>query len=182
VKDVKEGNEVKDLEDLEYGGAVEQAVNSLEEVAKAHAEYLGIKHPDHHQKFVKLLAADREAAFGEAVVFSLLKTYFRVRPEPADVPGTGGVDFVCFKGGAEEFVVEVTSLKPEAVAAHSKIPTAIENGGGAFQMTRDQLFSTVRGKADQLSGYACPRVLAITSTHQASSFLLGAMGASQPFT
>ena len=83
---------------MEYGGAVEQAVNSLEEVAKAHAEYLGIKHPDHHQKFVKLLAADREAAFGEAVVFSLLKTYFRVRPEPADVPGTGGVDFVCFKG------------------------------------------------------------------------------------
>ncbi|HTB92678.1 MAG TPA: hypothetical protein VK728_07590 [Candidatus Sulfotelmatobacter sp.] len=152
--------------------------NSLEEVAQAHAEYLRARHPAFHQKFANLLIADREAALGEAAVFSLLKTYFRVRPEPADVPGTGGVDFVCHKGSPEEFVVEVTSLKPEAVAAQSKIPTTIEDGtGGPFQMTTDQLFSTVRSKADQLSGYPCPRILAITSTHHASSFLLGPTGA-----
>jgi hypothetical protein len=86
--------------------------NSLAEVAQAHAEYLRVKHPTYHEKFENLLNSDREAALGEAAVFSLLKTYFRVHPEPADEPGTGGVDFVCRKDTAEMFVVEVTSLKP----------------------------------------------------------------------
>lgn len=151
--------------------------NTLDDVVQAHAEYLRRTHHAYHQKFATLLMADREAAFGEAVVYSLLKTYFRARPEPADVPGKGGADFICHKGSAEEFVVEVTSLKPEAVAAQSNIPSAIENGGSAFKMTTGQLFSTVRGKADQLSGYPGARILAITSTHQASSFLLGTTGA-----
>jgi hypothetical protein len=152
--------------------------NSIEEVVQAHAEYLSLNHPAFSSKFEKLLLADREAAIGEATVFSLLKTYFRARPEPADVPGTGGVDFICHRGRPEEFVVEVTSLKPEAVAAQSGIPAEIEDGaGGPFKMTTDQLFSTVRSKADQLSGYPCPRVLAITSTHHAASFLLGPSGA-----
>ncbi len=152
--------------------------DSLDEVAQAHAKFLHTKHPTHYPKFNNLLNADREAAFGEAAVFSLLKTYFRVRPEPADVPGTGGVDFVCQKGKPEEFVVEVTSLKPDAVAEHSGIPTVVEDdAGGPFEMTTGQLFATVRSKADQLAGYQCPRVLAITSTHPASSFLLGPTGA-----
>lgn len=152
--------------------------NSLAEVGQAHAEYLRIKHPTYYKKFKKLLAADSEAALGEAVVFSLLRTYFRCSPQPADEPGTGGVDFVCYKDRPEEFVVEVTSLKPEAVTAQSGIPVTVEDGtGGAFEMTTDQLFATVRGKADQLADYPCPRVLAITSTHPASSFLLGQTGA-----
>jgi hypothetical protein len=67
-----------------------------------------IKYPEFYRKFEKLLRADREAALGEAVAFSLLKTYFRAKPEPADVPGTGGADFVCLKGTPAEFVVEVT--------------------------------------------------------------------------
>jgi hypothetical protein len=130
--------------------------NSLTEVAQGHAEYLLVKHPTYHEKFENLLNSDREAALGEAAVFSLLKTYFRVHPEPADEPGTGGVDFVCRKDTAEMFVVEVTSLKPNAVSAQSGIPTTIEDGaGGPFEMTTDQLFSTVCGKADQMSGYPC---------------------------
>jgi hypothetical protein len=120
------------------------------------AEHLLVKHPTYHEKFENLLNSDREAALGEAAVFSLLKTYFRVHPEPADEPGTGGVDFVCRKDTAEMFVVEVTSLKPNAVSAQSGIPTTIEDGaGGPFEMTTDQLFSTVCGKADQMSGYPC---------------------------
>jgi hypothetical protein len=152
--------------------------NSIEDVLQAHGEYLSLLHPDFSSKFDELLLADREAAIGEAAVFSLLKTYFRARPEPADVPGTGGVDFICHRAKPEQFVVEVTSLKPEAVAAQSGIPTEIEDGaGGPFKMTTDQLFSTVRSKADQLSNYSCPRVLAITSTHHAASFLMGDTGA-----
>lgn len=152
--------------------------NSLAEVAQAYAEYLRIKHPSYHKKFETLLTVDREAALGEAVIFSLLKTYFHASPQPLDEPGTGGVDFVCHKGRPEEFVVEVTSLKPEAVAAQSGIPVTVDDrAGGAFEMTTNQLFATVKGKADQLGDYDCPRVLAITSTHYASSFLLGPSGA-----
>jgi hypothetical protein len=151
--------------------------DSLLELVKAHADYLLVKYPAYHSKFQSLLDADPEAAMGEAAVFSMLKTYFRARPEPGDEPGTGGVDFICRNGKDDMFVVEVTSLKADAVAEKSKISATVDEGGGAFQMTTRQLFSTVCGKADQLADYPCPRVLAITSTHFASSFLLGAQGA-----
>jgi hypothetical protein len=152
--------------------------NSLEEVIHAHAEYLRAEYPAYYEKFVNLLRADREAAMGEATVFCLLRTYFRAEPEPADEPGKGGVDFVCRRGTPDEFVVEVTSLKPQAVAAQSDIPASINDSvRGTFRMTTDQLFSTVRDKADQLADYPCPRVLAITSTHHASQYLLGTTGA-----
>jgi len=152
--------------------------NSLEEVLQAHAEYLRAEHPAYYDKFVSLVKADREAAMGEATVFSLLRTYFRAEPQPADEPGKGGVDFVCRKGTPDKFVVEVTSLKPEAVAAQSDIPASIDDSvQGASRMTTDQLFSTVKDKADQLANYPCPRLLAITSTHPASPHLLGSSGA-----
>ncbi len=152
--------------------------NSLDDVIQAHAKYLRAEHPAYYDKFVCLVKADREAAIGEATVFSLLRTYFRAEPQPADEPGRGGVDFVCRKGTPAEFVVEVTSLKPEAVAAQSDIPVSIDDSErGTFQMTTNQLFSTVKEKADQLADYPCPRVLAITSTHHASAHLLGQSGA-----
>jgi hypothetical protein len=151
--------------------------DSLSNIVKAHAEYLLVKHPTYYDKFQRLRDADLEAAMGEAAVFSMLKTYFRAEPEPADEPGTGGVDFICRKDKDDAFVVEVTSLKPESVAKKSGIPVTVDEGGGAFEMTTRQLFFTVCGKADQLADYPCPRVLAITSTHFASSFLLGAQGA-----
>jgi hypothetical protein len=152
--------------------------NSLDDVIQAHAEYLYAEHPAYYEKFVRLVKADLDAAMGEATVFSVLRTYFRAEPQPADEPGKGGVDFVCRKGTRDEFVVEVTSLKPEAVAAQSDIPVSIdESERGAFRMTTNQLFSTVKEKADQLADYLCPRVLAITSTHHASAHLLGPSGA-----
>jgi hypothetical protein len=152
--------------------------NSLDDVVQAHAEYLHSEHPAYYDKFMLLVKADLEAAMGEATVFSLLRTYFRAGPQPADEPGRGGVDFVCKKGTPDEFVVEVTSLKPEAVAAQSDIPVSIDDSEwGAFRMTTNQLFSTVKEKADQLADYPCPRVLAITSTHHASGHLLGPTGA-----
>src|ERR1700692_1609038 len=124
--------------------------NSLEEVLQAHADYLRAEHPAYYDKFVSLVKADREAAMGEATVFSLLRTYFRAEPQPADEPGKGGVDFLCRKGTPDEFVVEVTSLKPEAVAAQSDIPASIDDSErGAFRMTTNQLFSTVKEKAHQ---------------------------------
>src|SRR5260370_31737792 len=63
--------------------------NSFEEVAQAHAEYLRARHPAFHQKLANLLIADREAALGEAAVFSFLQTYVRVRPAPTAGTGTG---------------------------------------------------------------------------------------------
>jgi hypothetical protein len=151
--------------------------DSLSEIVKAHGDYLLVKHPAYYDKFQNLVHADPEAAMGEAAVFSILRTYFRAEPEPADEPGTGGVDFICRKNQDDAFVVEVTSLKPDSVARRSGIPVKADEGGGAFEMTTHQLFSTVCGKADQLADYPYPRVLAITSTHFASSFLLGAQGA-----
>jgi hypothetical protein len=155
--------------------------DNLSQVVAAHADFLLARFPAYSEKFNQLVRSDREAAAGEAAVFALLKTYLRADPEPNDEPGVGGVDFICGRGTDNAFVVEVTSLKPEAVAKQSGIPVTADEGG-AFRMTTRQLFSTVRDKADQLAEYPHPRVLAITSTHLASSFLLGTQGAENLLT
>ena len=153
------------------------AGDSLDDLVSAHSENLRLHYSHYDEKFQRLRRSDPEAAAGEATLFSLLKTYFRASPEPADEPGTGGVDFICHRNG-DEFVVEVTSLNPDTVHARSGIsPTVDESSGGAFQMVTTSLFNKACGKADQLSGYSCARVLAITSTHFASSFLLDTQGA-----
>jgi hypothetical protein len=151
--------------------------NTLEEVEDAHAEYLRVKHPAYLKKFQKLQVSNRDAARAEAAVFALLRTYFHLDPQPADDASTGGVDFICHKGKHEGFVVEVTSLNPDAVASRSGIPTTIEDdAGGPFRMATNQLHSKVCDKAPQLGDYPCPRVLVITSSHHAS-FLIGTQAA-----
>ncbi len=150
---------------------------SLKDVLEAHAEYLRLKHPADYAKFVKLHRSDSEAATGEAILFAMMKVYFRANPEPADHPGTGGTDIICHKN-REDFVVEVTSLREETVERKSGIPVVVdEAGGGAFQMLTDALFRKAQSKATQMSGYPHPRLLAITSTHFGSSMVLGPMAA-----
>jgi hypothetical protein len=150
---------------------------SLDDVVEAHAEYLRLKHPSDHAKFVKLRRSDCEAATGEAVLFSLMKVYFCANPEPADHPGTGGTDIICHKH-REDFVVEVTSLRDETVERRSGIPAVVdEAAGGAFQMVTEALFRKARSKATQMSGHPHARVLAITSTHFGASMVLGTMAA-----
>ena len=125
---------------------------------RAHAKYLRAEHPAYYDKFVRLVKADREAAMGEATVFSLLRTYFRAEPQPADEPGKGGVDFVCRKGTPNEFVVEVTSLKPEAVAAQSDIPVSIDDSErGTFQMTTNQFIFNGQRKSGPIGRLSMPQ-------------------------
>ncbi len=150
----------------------------MKRVLESHEEYLLVRHPDHHKKFVQLLGADSQAAMAEAAVFALLKNNFRLRPEPSDIPGTGGIDFICRPPNTAEFSVEVTVMQPETVARRSGIPTKIDDRRAfAFSQITKLLTRKAIQKAKQLADYPHPTVLAIATAHQAVSFLLDTMSA-----
>ena len=151
---------------------------STTEVIDSYAEYLRAKNPESLPSFVQRRASDPEAALAEAVVFSMLQG-FRVRPEINDKPGTGGADFICSASGGSpfallrppspesQFIVEATSLDPDAVTDRTNLPNEApdEIGGGAFGLLTKSVLNKVKAKATQLSGYPMPRVLAIASGH-----------------
>lgn len=150
--------------------------DSLKEIVEAHKEHLRTSFPKHHKKFLRILKGDAEAAQAEAAVFALLKAQ-RLRPEPADDPGTGGTDFLRRPTIRPPFVVEVTNLSQDSISRHSHIPGDQFEGGGAFEMVTEALFAKVRKKAEQLADYPHARVLAVTTSHHAAVSLFDALGA-----
>ena len=77
--------------------------------------------------------------------------------------------------GGQEFMLEVTSLDPKAVATRTQCPDEVTDriSGGWFDEDIRKLKSVVSGKADQLKDYPIPRVLAVTSSHFLSGVHLG---------
>lgn len=144
-----------------------------------YAEHLKANYPTHLTPFNQRRAQDREAALAEAIVFGMLKG-FGVRPKINEVVGTGGADFICSANfgssilGLREptpesmFIVEATSLDPDAVSRNTSIPNEApeEISGGAFSLLTRSVFAKAKDKATQLAGYDMPRVLAIASSHE----------------
>lgn len=110
----------------------------------------------------------------EAVVFGMLQG-FNVDPHINDEVKTGGADFICCASRGplvkrlpeDRFVVEATSLSPDAVTYRSKISNEVpdEISGGAFGLVTRNICNKAKDKATQLGGYPMPRVLAIASSH-----------------
>lgn len=147
-----------------------------------YAEHLKEAYPTHLAPFNQRRSQDREAALAEAMVFWMLKA-FGVRPKINEVRGTGGADFICSANyGApifalreptpeSMFIVEATSLDPDAVSRNTSIPNDApdEISGGAFSLLTRSVFAKAKDKATQLAGYDMPRVLAIASSHEGIS-------------
>jgi hypothetical protein len=146
------------------------------DVIDSYKVFLEIKYRTHYQIYCRRLKENIEAAKAEAVMFSLLRNTIDQITLAEDV-GTGGVDFLCVSD-QNRFIVEVTSLEAESVAIQSGWPNEIADGTtGWFGMVTHMLRTKASSKASQLSGYAMPRVLAITSEHMAADVLLGPHGA-----
>ena len=146
---------------------------SSDRVTDSYISYLAAHNPVALKRFCERLAADRDAAQAEAVVFSFLQTQEAV-PALAEDVSHGGVDFVCTPERCDRFYVEVTSVNPDATTRHSSLPNRIPDklSGGAFSLITEQLRSTVAKKAPQLSGLPAARVLAITSSHVHACLLM----------
>ena len=146
----------------------------IEGMLNSYSEYLRHGHPQNSKRFEETRASDREAAVAEAVVFGILQR-FNVDPQINDDVKTGGADFICCPSRGplakrlpeDRFVVEATSLSPDAVTDRSKLPNEPphEISGRAFGLVTRNICNKARGKAPQLAGYPMPRVLAIASSH-----------------
>ena len=150
---------------------------STNEVIESYKDFLAVKYPTHFQSYCKRLNDKPESAKAEAVTFSFMRSNYDDVKLAEDV-STGGVDFLC-KSNDIEFIVEVTSLGAEPVAAQSGWKNQVpENGSaGSFGMITHMLRTRASSKADQLSGYRIPRILVITCEHVAADVLLGPHGA-----
>lgn len=147
------------------------------EVIESYKLFLEVKYPRHFQSYCNRLKNNQESAKAEALVFSFLRSSFGDVRLEEDI-STGGVDFFC-KSNDVEFIIEVTCLEAEAVAAQSGWKNELgENGsGGSFGMITHMLRTKVSSKVLQLSGYNIPRILVITCEHVAADILLGPHGA-----
>ena len=150
---------------------------STTEVIESYKLFLEVKYPGHFQTYCNRLKNNPESGKAEAVTFSFLRSIF-VDVTLAEDLSTGGVDFLCKLNGVE-FIVEITCLEAEAVAAQSGWKNEVaENGsGGSFGMITHMLRTKASSKAAQLSGHDFPRILVITCEHVAADVLLGRHGA-----
>jgi hypothetical protein len=152
----------------------------IDDVLDSFSDYLRSRHPKNAKRFDSTRQSNHEAAVAEAITFAMLQT-MGLQPNVKDQVGTGGVDFICcswrgrrFNRLAEnQFVVEATSLSPDAVSARSHIPKAVPNeiGGDAFKLVTQNICNKAKDKERQLKGYRMPTVLAIVSSHFGASML-----------
>ncbi len=167
------------------------AATTIDGMMDSYADYLRQKHPANFQRFKLLRASSREAAVAEADVFRFLQT-LHLSPEIHDDVEKGGVDFMCagstlsfglrtviMPSPEDRFVVEATSLDPDAVTNRSTLPNELPEGvsGGAYSLLTKSICNKAKHKTTQLGGYPVPRVLAVASSHAFISALFNTGGA-----
>jgi hypothetical protein len=154
---------------------------NIDDVLDSFSAYLSSLYPKNVERFDSTRHSNHEAAIAEAITFAMLQT-MGLQPNVIDQVGTdGGVDFICrswrgrrFNRLAEnQFVVEATSLSPDAVSTRSHIANAVpeEIIGSAFGLVTQNILNKAKAKATQLKGYSMPRVLTIVSSHFGASML-----------
>jgi hypothetical protein len=76
----------------------------------------------------------------------------------------------------DRFVVEATSLSPDAVTERSHIPNKAPEGigGGAIGLLTQNICNKAKDKNKQLKGYPMPRVLSIVTSHFGAAVLFSA--------
>ena len=157
---------------------------STDEIMEQYKGFLRGFSPFHLRKFTDRLVSDPESAKSEAVSWYVLET---IDAEMDIIPGEtkkgGGPDFCCqpktlgTPSPGTDFVVEVTSLSPEAVSNRSGWPNSVEEGARAFQLITENLKQKMGDKQQQHQELSTPLVLMITSSHLASNVLMNALPA-----
>ena len=150
-----------------------RTVNNLLDEYK---HFLDANQPEHSNSFDQRWNNQPEAARAEAVVFS----FFRWNGYDIWVEETGSEGGVDFRVQTEstDFVAEVTSIRRETFTEHSGSP---EKGYSRNPYKVPHLIRlTASRKADQMSGYNCPRILVIACEHSEYVDFLHDKGATGP--
>ena len=141
-------------------------MRTVDNLLDEYKHFLDTNQPEHSNSFHQRCNNQPEAARAEAVVFSFFEwNRYDIRVE--ETGSEGSVDFRAQKDDTE-FVVEVTSILRETFTEHSGIPERIISGKGYSvdpYRVPHLIRSEVSGKAKQMSGYDCPRILVITCEH-----------------
>jgi hypothetical protein len=148
----------------------------VSEIVKAYSLLLEVRYPDHYRAFQLRTVSDPDAANAEAAMFSWLR-WHGFSPTPADTPGLGGPDFLCSPPLAAPFLLEVTSLNPDAVSRRSGWPDELSDKAHSFAMITPNLWSKAKNKASQLGGHEIPRILAVCVEHAGADVLLSTLAA-----
>lgn len=136
--------------------------------------FLETNQPEHSNSFHQRCNNQPEAARAEAVVFSFLQwNGYDIQVE--ETGNEGGADFRAKKENTE-FVIEVTSIRRETFAEHSGVPENPWASGRGRHVGNYDVAHLIRseasGKADQISGYDCSRILVIACEHPEYSIFL----------
>lgn len=136
--------------------------------------FLKTDHSERCKSFDELCCTEPEAARAEAVLFSFFEwDGYDIRVE--ETGNEGGVDFRAQKENTE-FVIEVTSILRETFVEHSGVSENPWTSGRGVHVGDYDIAHLIRskvsgkvgqmsGKADQMSGYDCPRILVIACEH-----------------
>jgi hypothetical protein len=157
-------------------GMISFSPDKIEDVLVAYSLFLEVCYPEHKKHFEARLRSNPDAARSEAVVFSWLRAQGH-RPKIAESPEKGGMDYICFPDTEGPFLIEVTSLKKEAVELRSGWPDELNEVARSFSMITPNLWSKALDKAPQLGGHDFPRVLCISLIHVGASVLVGTLAA-----
>jgi hypothetical protein len=149
---------------------------TIDEVVEAYSLLLEVCYKDLLKPFQERLRNAPDAARAEAVVFSWLRSQ-QFSPIPAETASSGGVDCLCMPDSGDQFIVEVTSLKRNAVELRSGWPDELNDRAASFGMITPNLWSKARHKTAQLAGNDVARILAICLAHVGASALLGPLAA-----
>ncbi len=138
-----------------------------------YVDYLRKHFPDHHRPFSTRMISAPESARAEAALFTFLREHC-TKVEPHEIPGLGGVDFICTTDDYQ-FLVEVTALEEDSVARASGWSKEVPAEGGAFSFENvtAKIRQKVSNKAAQFRDSPLPRILVIATSHHAGNVLLG---------
>ena len=161
---------------------VEPVEHSVDGIVDSYSTWLEVKAPAHLKSFRDRLNIDPLAARAEALTFNFLRMT-RKNPEPGEILGKGGADFICRPTTKPEFVVEVTTLQTDAVTKASGLSSPLQVGAAVgFSQITTKLMNAAIDKANQLSGYEMARVLVIATDHEEAGLLVGSRAAEEMLT
>jgi hypothetical protein len=147
-------------------------------VIESYADYLFSVRKRLWDRFQRTRKNAPESALAEAVVFRVLQ-YCKVNPAVADIPNSGGPDFLCAGTTADGFMVEATSFLPEKVTRDTGIKNEFprEISGGPIALLTPQIAEKADEKRSQFEKLSMPGVLAIASSHFGAPIVLDAVAA-----
>ena len=149
----------------------------VQNLVESYERILVENYPQHVKSYKSRLVNQHTSALAEAVSFHFFKSTVD-QVQVKEIPNIGGVDFEC-KIGESIYIAEITSITDKSVKDKSGLEddlTKIKSVGSYSGIT-EKLCNIVNSKKSQMSGYDCPAILVIATTHPQGDAVLDSLDA-----